>query len=658
MDIKNNDLELNKMNMKKENTKKNVNLIETNKNNLDEDGYFYIMTLQIEGKRHQIKIFEKSNASELAFNFSKEYNLDFTAMKYLKKCIKQIILHFHNIKKNEMTYLLKDNSSIREVAEEEIVTDNSLKKSGTNKKNTNNLNHSKTKIKKNFTKNTAQNMPSNKQLSNNDINNKKNKKNLKEKNKQKLSLKINEKETIKSKINNIDDEGKIELKDYSIDCCLENESFEVFPPTEHTTKIEQKSSIKNSYTSNQKKNLLAFDKKKNSKNKKLIIINNNSINNNRINKNKNSNLNLNSKTKREKSKKNNDRFDDELKNILLQYKELNNKEKNRSRNKSKSKSKEKRFTIEKEKYFIKKNNYNNNHHPKSSEKFEKSSKNKTTLIDNKEQEHSKNVKNNKINKFEKVLTNMNEIKKNNFSNYYDYFIKKNFNNTLTKKGTGHKYQISYSLNRESNRSQSISHRKLNKNLPKKMPMRNITKKEKSMIHLNSLNLPKTNNNSKLYLNTILNKEYTFKETQKTFFKNKLKNKYNIIYKQNANNTFNKTINSQCLSSRNKLKNNNGRELFMEPKKVNPNGIKKMVTESLLSIHKSKVNNKDNKDKRKKNIYINNKIFNCLNNTKKLSRNREIISKNDTNIEKSIYLQEKLGNNNIIINNNTYTNIIS
>ena len=33
-----------------------------------------------------------------------------------------------------MIYLLKDNSSIQEVAEEEIITDNSLKKSGTYKK--------------------------------------------------------------------------------------------------------------------------------------------------------------------------------------------------------------------------------------------------------------------------------------------------------------------------------------------------------------------------------------------------------------------------------------------------------------------------------------------------------------------------------------------
>jgi hypothetical protein len=154
MDLKDNDLDLDKLNMNKEFSKNNANLIQTNKNNLDEDVYFYIMTLQANGQRHQIKIFENSNASELAFNFCKTYNLDFPTMKYLKKCIKQIILHFNSTRKNEMIYLLKDNSSISEVAEEEIATDNSLKKAVIHKKNNSNdlnLNNKENKrIKKIF----------------------------------------------------------------------------------------------------------------------------------------------------------------------------------------------------------------------------------------------------------------------------------------------------------------------------------------------------------------------------------------------------------------------------------------------------------------------------------------------------------------------------
>ena len=104
------------------------------------------------------------------------------------------------------------------------------------------------------------------------------------------------------------------------------------------------------------------------------------------------------------------------------------------------------------------------------------------------------------------------------------------------------------------------------------------------------------------------------------------------------------MNRQCLTSRNKLKNIGGKELFMESKKINENGIKKMVTESLLNMHKLNVSNKE---KKKKNINMNNRIVNCFNNKKKISRNREIILKNETSIEKSINLQEKLRNNNTI-----------
>lgn len=66
--------------------------------------------------------------------------------------------------------------------------------------------------------------------------------------------------------------------------------------------------------------------------------------------------------------------------------------------------------------------------------MKKKSNNKTALLDNKNKEIIKKQKNNyKINKYEKFLTNMNEIKNKYYSNYYDYFLKsKNFNNTLTK----------------------------------------------------------------------------------------------------------------------------------------------------------------------------------------------------------------------------------
>ena len=628
MDLKKNELDLDNLN--KENKNKN----NKQENKSEENIYFYIMTLQADGQRHQIKVFENSNASELAFNFCKTYNLDFPTMKYLKKCIKQIILHFNNTRKNEMIYLLKDNSSIQEVAEEEIITDNSLKKSGTYKKNnSNNINincEENSKIKKNISK---ESIKSDKKINNSN-------KNYKE----------NENELVKDK-NIIEEDGEIALKDYSIDYCLENESVEVFPPTEHTTKIEQKSSIKNSYSLNQKKNcdLNINNKKINSKNKKLQI--NNTINYNRINKRQNCLFNLN-KAKKEKNK-NNDINNNDLKNILIKYKDIKSKEKSRS--KTKSKSKDKKFEIEKENYFIKKNNYlQYNKKPKSLEKIKMKVNNKTTIFDNKE--ISKQIKNNHKIKHEKLLTNMNEIKNKYFSNYYDFFIKtKNFN-TLIKNGIGHKYQTSSSINQDSNRSKSISKHKINENMTQKISLINKGKKEKSMFNLNTLNHQKINSNSKLNLNIILKKESYIKEKQRTVFKNKIKPKYHIICNKN-NNIFNKTINGQCLTSRTKLKNVNGKELFQESKKVNSNGIRKMVTESLLNIHKLK---EPLKDKKKKTIYVNGRIIKGIkiNNKSRNNKRKEIYFKNETNVDKSINLQDKdyfeSGNNNV--NNNINNNI--
>ena len=654
MEIKNNELDLDILNEENKKNKEN----KKSKENSEEDIYFYIMTLQADGQRHQIKIFENSNASELAFNFCKTYNLDFQTMKYLKKAIKQILLHFNNTRKNEMIYLLKENSSIQEVAEEEIITDNSLKKSGTYKKNNSNnknkISEENPKIKKNISK---ESLISDKKVNNNNSF-KKYLYNINEdKDKEKNGLKEikNEKKVIE------EEDGKIALKDYSIDYCLENESVEVFPPTEHTTKIEQKSSIKNSYSLNQKKNCDLNDKKKNSKNKKLQI-NNNTINYNRINKKQNCLFNLN-KAKKDKNK-NNDINNSDLKSILNQHKEIKSKEKSRSitksKSRSKSKSKEKRYEIEKENHFIKRNNYSkNNQKPKSLEKMKKKAGNKISFIDNKKPEITRqNNNNHRIYKHEKYFTNMNEIKNKYFSNYNDYFIKtKNFN-TFIKNGIGHKYQTSNSINQDSYRSKSksISQHKIKKNLTQRTTLRNNTKKEKSMAHLNIISHQKINyinNNSKLNLNMILKKDSFAKEKQRTMFKNKIKSKYNIIYNKN-NTIFNKTINGQCLSSRNKLKDLNGKELFMESKKSNKSGIKKMVTESLLNIHRIKEPFKE----KKKNKWIKGRIINSIkiNNKSRNNRNNNIYFKNENNFDKSINLQDKIyyesGNNNVTnVNNN-------
>ena len=568
----------------------------------EDDIYFYIMTLQADGERHQIKIFKNSNASELAFNFCKTYNMDFQTMKYLKKCIKKIILNFDNKRKNEMIYLLKDNSSIQEVAEEEIITDNSLKKSGTyrktNSKNTNNkIENANLQIITN----------------NNIIKNKLETKNII----QKLEDVDKEKNIIKSK-NSIETDDKINSKDYSIDYCLENDSIEVFQPTEHTTKIEQRSSIKNSSSINKNKGE-SKGKKMNSKNKKLQIINNNALNMNRINKNYINCPFILGKNNRKIST-------NELKHLIHQYTEKIPKEKSQS----KSKEKNENLTMRKKNYlqYTKKN--------KSLEKLK--IKGKISFIDNRKNNNNilKYKHNNiKSNKYDKFLTNMNEMKNKYFSNYYDYFIKTKIINN------GIKYQNSYSINQDSNRSRSksISQQKMKKNLTQRINIRNKTKKEKSNISntlntISSINHQKINNNiSKLNLNTILKKEGNSKEKKRTVFKNQIKTKFSIILNKNHN-IFNKTI----LTSRNKNKNMNGKELFLDNKKKKK-VIRKMVTESLLNIHKQKENNKD---KRKNmNICLNNKVMRTLNNISKNSKSKEGFLKNDSGINKSINFVDKL-----------------
>ena len=260
-------------------------------------------------------------------------------------------------------------------------------------------------------------------------------------------------------------------------------------------------------------------------------------------------------------------------------------------------------------------------------------KGKISFLDNRKNNNNilkYNNNNIKSNKYDKFLTNMNEMKNKYFSNYYDYFIKtKIINNSI-------KYQNSLSINQDSNnisRSKSISQQKMKKNLTQRINIRNKNKKEKSVSNtintISSINHQRLNNNiSKLNLNTILKKENS-KEKKRTVFKNQIKTKFSIILNKNHN-LFNKTI----LTSRTKNKNMNGKELFLESKKKKK-GIRKMVTESLLNIHTNK-----NKE-RKKNICLNNKIMRTLNNKSKINKSKERFLKNDSGINKTITFVDKL-----------------
>ena len=628
-----------------EQTLENDNIAYKNEENSTEEGaFFYIMTLQTDsGKKHQIKIYENSNASELAFNFCKDYNLDFPTMKYLKKSIKQIIQKFQNKKMNEMIYLFKDNNSIQEVAEEEVITDNSLKKSAISKMN-NNSQNKKTKLtieeeeknsKTNKSKEKKEEIENIKETSDDDNNvmnnsdenknksllnikeekkqndeiNKNNNNRNKEGNNQKIDEKnklkeitlkeknndINEFEVLKS-YNTLEDDEHIEHKDFSIDYCLDNDSVQIFSPTEQTTKIEQRSSIKNSSSLTKNKNAKYPREKKN---------------NSKINKSQNSN-NTNSSNKPIVRQ-----------SFLFNYQKLKNKKNEINTNNE----------LIKRKFLTKKNSFNNKiikkNHPsleKMKNRKKNKSKNKSPALElnhfNKKNEAGKQAKQHKYkSKYEKFLISMNDMRNRYFSNYYNYFIKsKNIYSTLNRNNISQKFHTNNSLNQDSSKSKSLSHNKNNKNkVQKSLSRKNESKrkKERSMIEMNTLNFQKFNNSSKINLNTILKKEF---HKQRTVFKNRTKSKYNITYHKN-NNLFSKTINKRSFSFR--RKNPHGKELFLEIKKSipNSNGIKKIGATSLINIHKIK-----NPPEKKRNSLLNSRILKGYQIKTKIHKNRELFNK--------------------------------
>ena len=111
-------------NKKDSNNKKNIN-----KKNSEEgkDSQFYLLTLEDNnGEHQQIRIFKNSDPSEIAFNFCKENNLDFKSMKYIKKNIQKIIEQFDE-PNHKLFFLDNSYSSIQEVDEENMASENTMK---------------------------------------------------------------------------------------------------------------------------------------------------------------------------------------------------------------------------------------------------------------------------------------------------------------------------------------------------------------------------------------------------------------------------------------------------------------------------------------------------------------------------------------------------
>ena len=108
----------------------NPSSIESPKNldNNDDKKPFFLMTLEDNlGKCQQIKIYQNSNPSELAFNFCKENNLDFSSMKYIKANIKAIIRKFNDTQQKGLLYNNNNNSIKEEEDEDDYLTERTIK---------------------------------------------------------------------------------------------------------------------------------------------------------------------------------------------------------------------------------------------------------------------------------------------------------------------------------------------------------------------------------------------------------------------------------------------------------------------------------------------------------------------------------------------------
>jgi hypothetical protein len=116
---------------KEQNILKNENINNSNNKindssdfeNDEDDQPFFIMTLEFEkGKYKKIKIYPDSDPTELAFNFCKVNNFDFSTMKYINSEIQNLLSKFKsNSNLEEFT-----NNSIQEVEEENAMTDKTL----------------------------------------------------------------------------------------------------------------------------------------------------------------------------------------------------------------------------------------------------------------------------------------------------------------------------------------------------------------------------------------------------------------------------------------------------------------------------------------------------------------------------------------------------
>ena len=231
-----------------------------NKNCNEKLTQFYLLTLEdSNGERQQIKIYKNSDAEEIAFNFCKKNNLDYKSMKYIKKNIQKIIEKFdepnHKIFFHDNSY-----SSIQEVDEENLISENTLIDNEVNKDKNNNKNRIK-EIKFNNYIDTERKINSiNSKNCNGNIN-KRNLDKIEEYNrKDNSNIKIDKNEKTENKLNNIKNNKNNNLNNNEI-------SYELI---KNKTINEIKENKNNNTLPNVNRNEIQNQKKKEKNNKYSI----------------------------------------------------------------------------------------------------------------------------------------------------------------------------------------------------------------------------------------------------------------------------------------------------------------------------------------------------------------------------------------------------
>ena len=156
------------------NNKSEIDL-KKNINNNEDKKPFFLMTLEDNmGNCQQIKIYQNSNPSELAYYFCKENNLDFTSMKYIKSNIKSIVKKFNEPQQKVLLYNKSNNSIKEEENEDDYLTEGTVKSNEKAKiqenkeeKNLNDNNLNEINLKNNYIDKNFNNENNNNEIQNN-----------------------------------------------------------------------------------------------------------------------------------------------------------------------------------------------------------------------------------------------------------------------------------------------------------------------------------------------------------------------------------------------------------------------------------------------------------------------------------------------------------